>query len=802
MLAITTLLAQVRTSSSDLIFEELKVREALISNLPGRYIFTSPVDFSALSNAHEYSRIVVEYTGEESFPEIKSIKEAFLKGSTVFTFGDIEILYQALDLDGINRSYPGVPDVLFAIRLLSGGAISDNHIMDSGLVSKKSSLDKEFISIGGDCVLTQTQINSLVHSKELSADQYAFYDEIETDVATAIQSWLNDDAETNNTEYTVPGNAWEFIYYTRWSALNSEYRLYLDQNVHKLVDNSSSADFFLHSSTLTTEIVNPKPDDDAIQWLVDKRHVKLDGDIYNQSGYRYTQLLEHGPTTTVPVVTSGFSIGASVSTKGGFGLSTSYSENWSNPCITTTDYSNNSGAIAEWEEQFSGLDALPWCCATTQCTPSKTSYYSKMAAIFKLESGIDCPSAPCKVAVGADASFYHMKCALCVSWSDDDAIVGWDPATSYIQWGKNFKPIITNHVPESSPQSVNVGGYLDFYCTATDSDGCGISYNWYKDDHPVSTGQTWRFSPTCDDPNTVTIKVIGSDPRGATDQYSWSININKSGGIPGTPSISGNSEVCGGSSIQLTASASGNPTSWSWSSGCGGTFSPQNGNPTNWTAPNGFDGNCQVSVTASSACGTSGSGTKSVTVKPLPGKPDELYLDSDTVDFNESVTLFWDPVENVSSYNLYENDILIYVGSETSITRDYQVENNYIFALKACNECQCNDTLAYKELHVVTIDNKKVIPNTFVFHQNYPNPFNPSTVLHYELPETEQVSLIIYDISGRKICTLVNSTHSPGDYSVKWSGKDDANIPVGAGTYIAKISAGEYHDIVKILFLK
>jgi hypothetical protein len=56
----------------------------------------------------------------------------------------------------------------------------------------------------------------------------------------------------------------------------------------------------------------------------------------------------------------------------------------------------------------------------------------------------------------------------------------------------------------------------------------------------------------------------------------------------------------------------------------------------------------------------------------------------------------------------------------------------------------------------------KNVPETFSLHQNYPNPFNPITSLRYDLPEQAKVTLTIYDLMGREITQLVNTTQEIG----------------------------------------
>jgi len=92
---------------------------------------------------------------------------------------------------------------------------------------------------------------------------------------------------------------------------------------------------------------------------------------------------------------------------------------------------------------------------------------------------------------------------------------------------------------------------------------------------------------------------------------------------------------------------------------------------------------------------------------------------------------------------------------------------------------------------ILSID-KDVIPLQYVLHQNYPNPFNPITTLRYDLPENSYVNVTIYDMLGREIRTLVNTTQDAGFKSVLWDATNDFGKPVSAGVYLYKIQAGEF----------
>ena len=94
------------------------------------------------------------------------------------------------------------------------------------------------------------------------------------------------------------------------------------------------------------------------------------------------------------------------------------------------------------------------------------------------------------------------------------------------------------------------------------------------------------------------------------------------------------------------------------------------------------------------------------------------------------------------------------------------------------------------------------MPTEFALHQNYPNPFNPITTLRYELPENGLVNIIIYDMLGKQVKTLINQTQDAGYQSVIWDATNDYGKPVSAGIYLYQIQAGEYMQTKKMVLLK
>jgi len=90
-----------------------------------------------------------------------------------------------------------------------------------------------------------------------------------------------------------------------------------------------------------------------------------------------------------------------------------------------------------------------------------------------------------------------------------------------------------------------------------------------------------------------------------------------------------------------------------------------------------------------------------------------------------------------------------------------------------------------------------IIPQDYSLSQNYPNPFNPSTTINYSVPEDGNVRIVIYDLIGREIQTLVNSFVKAGIYEVKFNGQD-----MSSGMYFYKMQSGKFSEIKRMVLIK
>ncbi len=77
--------------------------------------------------------------------------------------------------------------------------------------------------------------------------------------------------------------------------------------------------------------------------------------------------------------------------------------------------------------------------------------------------------------------------------------------------------------------------------------------------------------------------------------------------------------------------------------------------------------------------------------------------------------------------------------------------------------------------------------------QNYPNPFNPVTTIRYSLPAPEKVSLVVYNVLGEQVATLIREAKQAAGYHVVvWDGRNDAGMEVASGVYFLRMRAGAF----------
>jgi hypothetical protein len=116
----------------------------------------------------------------------------------------------------------------------------------------------------------------------------------------------------------------------------------------------------------------------------------------------------------------------------------------------------------------------------------------------------------------------------------------------------------------------------------------------------------------------------------------------------------------------------------------------------------------------------------------------------------------------------------------------------------------CTEKAIFKVWDLQT--NMKKITNTtpskFKLHQNYPNPFNPRTTIRFDIPRSSFVKLIIYDVLGKYISSLVNQELQNGTYEVEWPAPSGDGNKYPSGVYYYKLITQYFTDIKKMVILK
>lgn len=185
----------------------------------------------------------------------------------------------------------------------------------------------------------------------------------------------------------------------------------------------------------------------------------------------------------------------------------------------------------------------------------------------------------------------------------------------------------------------------------------------------------------------------------------------------------------------------------------------------------------------------------------------------------QSVTLAWSPSESpdISHYVIYRKEhldssfkltnIVVYPDS-TYIDENVQLNSKYYYVTTAVNQLGVESNFSNMvdtTLLRTSVDTNQTavsLPEVFRLEQNYPNPFNPSTAISYSLPKRGHVELTIYDINGQVVDKLVDAFQEAGQYTVKWSGMDQAGNNVPSGTYFYKIKTWNTFEFRKMLLIR
>ena len=95
-----------------------------------------------------------------------------------------------------------------------------------------------------------------------------------------------------------------------------------------------------------------------------------------------------------------------------------------------------------------------------------------------------------------------------------------------------------------------------------------------------------------------------------------------------------------------------------------------------------------------------------------------------------------------------------------------------------------------------------IVPTTLQLLPNYPNPFRTHTTLEFTLPERHDVRLVIYDVLGRRVRTLVDRSFNAGRHTMRWDGRNANGQPVASGIYLGRLEVGDQRHIQRLVLVR
>jgi hypothetical protein len=102
----------------------------------------------------------------------------------------------------------------------------------------------------------------------------------------------------------------------------------------------------------------------------------------------------------------------------------------------------------------------------------------------------------------------------------------------------------------------------------------------------------------------------------------------------------------------------------------------------------------------------------------------------------------------------------------------------------------------------IALDPRSIRPLEMSLGQNYPNPFNPSTTIRYSVAEGADVSVLVYDVLGQQVRTLVAERRAAGRHTVVWDGHDDSGRSVASGVYVIRMKAGDFVGNNRVMLIR
>jgi len=210
--------------------------------------------------------------------------------------------------------------------------------------------------------------------------------------------------------------------------------------------------------------------------------------------------------------------------------------------------------------------------------------------------------------------------------------------------------------------------------------------------------------------------------------------------------------------------------------------------------------------------GTYSSAFNLTTIVPLPVAPVLISPPNNATNLApNNVTLDWGSVLYTATYNVkVANDSLFtsIVFDTSNVVQDslklrnglLSVNGKYYWKVSASNISGTGPTSPVWNFRVNPTGINSLmgeVPTVYKLYNNYPNPFNPVTRIKFDIPDISFVKLVVYDLTGKEVITLVNDKVGAGRYEASWNG-----MSYSSGVYFVRIEAGDYRHVIRMLLIK
>ncbi|MBU1319157.1 MAG: M6 family metalloprotease domain-containing protein [candidate division Zixibacteria bacterium] len=99
-------------------------------------------------------------------------------------------------------------------------------------------------------------------------------------------------------------------------------------------------------------------------------------------------------------------------------------------------------------------------------------------------------------------------------------------------------------------------------------------------------------------------------------------------------------------------------------------------------------------------------------------------------------------------------------------------------------------------------DDNPSLPGAYLLHQNWPNPFNMETSIAFDLRTPAQTKLVIYNLLGQRVVTLIDQSLDAGSHTISWNGRSDSGNEVSSGVYFYRLESGTFEETKRMLLIK